>query len=65
VLYTDGIPDGRRDADFYGEERMLEAVARGATPASIVEELVADVVEFQRGVPRDDIAVLAVGVPPT
>ncbi len=64
VLFTDGVPEGRRDGDFYGEDRMLEAVARGATPRSIVDELVTDVVDFQRGVPRDDIAVLAVGVPP-
>ena len=64
VLYTDGVPDGRRDHEPYGEERMLASLVAHRTDAStIVEGLVADVVDFQRGVPRDDIAVLAVGVP--
>jgi phosphoserine phosphatase RsbU/P len=64
VLYTDGVPDGRRDGEVYGDERMLASLrAHGADAASVVEGLAADVVDFQRGVPRDDIAVLAVGVP--
>jgi sigma-B regulation protein RsbU (phosphoserine phosphatase) len=65
VLYTDGVPDGRRDGEIYGEARMLASLAaHRADAATAVEGLVADVVDFQRGVPRDDIAVLAVGVPP-
>jgi sigma-B regulation protein RsbU (phosphoserine phosphatase) len=64
VLYTDGVPDGRRDGESYGEERMLASLRVHGTDAwSVVDGLVADVVDFQRGVPRDDIAVLAVGVP--
>jgi sigma-B regulation protein RsbU (phosphoserine phosphatase) len=63
VLYTDGITEGRRDGEFYGEDRMLAAMSRGTSPESIVEGLVADVLDFQGGVPRDDIAVLAAGVP--
>jgi sigma-B regulation protein RsbU (phosphoserine phosphatase) len=64
VLYTDGVPDGRRDGEVYGDERMLASLrAHGTDAASVVEGLAADVVDFQRGVPRDDIAVLAVGVP--
>ena len=64
VLYTDGVPDGRRDGEVYGERADAGlAGAHGADAASVVEGLVADVVDFQRGVPRDDIAVLAVGVP--
>jgi sigma-B regulation protein RsbU (phosphoserine phosphatase) len=64
VLYTDGVPDGRRNGEAYGDERMLASLkAHGTDATSVVEGLVADVVDFQRGVPRDDIAVLAVGVP--
>ena len=64
VLYTDGVPDGRRNGETYGEDRLLASLdAHRADAASAVEGLVADVVDFQRGVPRDDIAVLAVGVP--
>jgi sigma-B regulation protein RsbU (phosphoserine phosphatase) len=63
VLYTDGITEGRRDGEFYGEERLVAMLSGESEPASIVERLVSDVVDFQRGVPRDDIAVLAVGVP--
>jgi sigma-B regulation protein RsbU (phosphoserine phosphatase) len=63
LLYTDGVTEGRRDRELYGEERLLAAVSRGTTPASIVDALVTDVLEFQRGTPRDDIAVLAVGAP--
>ena len=63
VLYTDGITEGRRDGEFYGEDRLLAAVSRAASPASIVEGLVTEVVDFQGGSPRDDIAALAVGVP--
>jgi sigma-B regulation protein RsbU (phosphoserine phosphatase) len=62
VLYTDGITEGRRDGEFYGEERLVAMLSGASDPASIVERLVSDVVDFQRGVPRDDIAVLAVGV---
>jgi sigma-B regulation protein RsbU (phosphoserine phosphatase) len=64
VLYTDGVPDGRRDGEIYGEARMLASLAaHRADAATAVEGLVADAVDFQHGVPRDDIAVLAVGVP--
>jgi sigma-B regulation protein RsbU (phosphoserine phosphatase) len=66
VLYTDGVPEGRRDSELYGEDRLVAALAaHGGSVASMVEGLVADVVEFQRDVPRDDIAVLAIGVPVT
>ncbi|MET1060105.1 MAG: SpoIIE family protein phosphatase [Nocardioides sp.] len=63
VLYTDGITEGRCDREFYGEDRLRAVVSREAGPAAIVQRLVEDVVAFQHGVPRDDIAVLAVGVP--
>ena len=65
VLYTDGVPEARRDGDFYGDARLLEGGAgQRRTAAAVTEELLADVLEFQGGHPRDDIAIVAVGVPP-
>ena len=65
VFYTDGVPEGRRGREFYGEERLVEQVralrARGA--AAVAEGIVEDVVSFQGGLPRDDIALVVVGVP--
>ena len=64
LLYTDGVTEGRNDHELYGDARLqaLLAAHRGG-PAAIVDALVADVVAFQDDVPRDDIAVLAIGVP--
>lgn len=39
LLYTDGVTEGRRDRELYGEERLLAAVSRGTTPASIDRHL--------------------------
>jgi sigma-B regulation protein RsbU (phosphoserine phosphatase) len=64
VLYTDGVTEGRRDREFYGEARLAAAV-RGApaSAATMTDALVSDVVSFQRDVPRDDIAVVTIRVP--
>lgn len=65
VLYTDGVTEGRQDRDLYGDERLLESLhgRRSDDPAGLVDGLVKDVIDFQDGVARDDIAVLAVRVP--
>jgi sigma-B regulation protein RsbU (phosphoserine phosphatase) len=64
VLYTDGIPDGRRDGEFYGDERLLTAVRDGADEAhALADEVAQDAISFQRGVTRDDIAVVVARVP--
>jgi phosphoserine phosphatase RsbU/P len=64
VAYTDGVTEGRTPGgEFYGEERLHErlaaAAAAGECPGSA---LLADVLDFQHGVPRDDIAIVAVRV---
>ena len=66
VVYTDGVPEGRAPAgEFYGEVRLVRHLA---TPpggaAQIAQSLLAEVVDFQRGVARDDIAIVALRVPP-
>jgi phosphoserine phosphatase RsbU/P len=65
VFYTDGVPEGRRGAEFYGEERLAERVRalRGQGAEAVAQGIVDDVVSFQGGLPRDDIALVVVGVP--
>jgi phosphoserine phosphatase RsbU/P len=64
VVYTDGVPEARRpDGDFYGEDRLLRHMASGAGHAhDRVTTLLADVLDFQHGVARDDIAVVVLRV---
>jgi sigma-B regulation protein RsbU (phosphoserine phosphatase) len=64
VLFTDGVTEGRRDETFYGDERLHASVARHAGSASsLADGVLADVLDFQSGDARDDIAVVAVSVP--
>jgi sigma-B regulation protein RsbU (phosphoserine phosphatase) len=64
VLYTDGVPEARRDREFYGEERLIDvAQANQGRAAGLTEALLADVLAFQDGLARDDIAIVAVRVP--
>jgi sigma-B regulation protein RsbU (phosphoserine phosphatase) len=66
VLYTDGVTEGRRGAEFYGEDRLRAAVAAHAGSAgSVVEGILADVLDFQRGSARDDIALVVLRAPET
>ncbi len=63
VLFTDGVTEGRRGREFFGEARLEAAVAanRGAAQ-SIVDGVLDDVLAFQGDYPRDDIAIVVVGV---
>jgi sigma-B regulation protein RsbU (phosphoserine phosphatase) len=64
VVYTDGVTEGRRADEQYGEDRLFTSVARGTGSASsLAETLLGDVLEFQQGYARDDIAVVALRVP--
>jgi phosphoserine phosphatase RsbU/P len=63
VAYTDGVTEARRDGRFYGLDAAETAIARLASEqADVARRLVDEVVEFQRGVPRDDVAIVAVTV---
>ena len=64
VLYTDGVTEARCDSGFFGEERLARVLASargsaGETAAALLDE----VVRFQAGHPRDDIAIVALAVP--
>jgi sigma-B regulation protein RsbU (phosphoserine phosphatase) len=66
VVYTDGVSEGRDPTgDFYGEVRLFEHLA--APPGSahdVAANLLAEVIAFQHGAVRDDIAIVALRVPP-
>lgn len=66
VLYTDGVTEGRSGNEFYGEERLLGllAASAGADAAKLAETIEADVLDFQGGIPRDDVAAVVLRVPP-
>jgi serine phosphatase RsbU (regulator of sigma subunit) len=65
VLYTDGVTEARRDGEFFDDERLVAAIRRlhGVGAQEMADGLVAEVLEFQRGDARDDIAVVVVRVP--
>jgi sigma-B regulation protein RsbU (phosphoserine phosphatase) len=64
VLFTDGVHEGRRGKEFYGLGRLAELVGRTAGTDELATAVVEDVVDFQGGTTRDDIAVVVVGVAP-
>lgn len=65
LLYTDGVTEARRGKEFYGEDRLLSALERrrGMAAGDLAGDLVSEIVDFQAGVPRDDIAVVVIQVP--
>jgi sigma-B regulation protein RsbU (phosphoserine phosphatase) len=63
VFFTDGVTEGRRGNDFYGDERLQVAVAGHTSAGAVVDRVLHDVLQFQANVPADDIAILAICVP--
>jgi serine phosphatase RsbU (regulator of sigma subunit) len=66
VLYTDGVTEARGVDGFYGTDRLtrvLESSTAGSADA-LVTELLADVVAFQDGRLRDDVAILVLEAGP-
>jgi sigma-B regulation protein RsbU (phosphoserine phosphatase) len=66
VCFTDGVTEARADREFYGDERLVKLLGSSppTTAAEIAAAIEADVVAFQNGFPRDDIAVVVVHAPP-
>src|SRR3954452_10612682 len=64
LFYTDGVTEARHRGGLLGEDGVQETL-RAALPTAtgVVEAVERRAVEVQDGRPRDDIAVLAVGVP--
>lgn len=65
ILYTDGVLEARDSSgEFFGEERLCELLEEfpGQTPDHVVDRIDTAVMAFQDGNPRDDIAILVVGI---
>ncbi len=64
LIYTDGVTEGRRGDDLYGDERLSAAAARpSSSAAELADAVLAEVLAFQDGDARDDIAIVALAVP--
>jgi phosphoserine phosphatase RsbU/P len=66
VVYTDGVLEGRsRSGEFFGDARLFAHLAQASgTAGDIAAALLADVLGFQDGIARDDIAIVSLRVPP-
>jgi sigma-B regulation protein RsbU (phosphoserine phosphatase) len=65
LLYTDGVTEARVGSSLFGEALFAESVrAHGSEPRAVVDGLVADVEAHRDGPASDDVAVLALRVPP-
>lgn len=62
VLFTDGVLEARSDDGVFGEERLRALLQSlpGVTAQGLAERVERDIVAFQAGEPRDDLAVLVV-----
>lgn len=62
ILYTDGVTDVRRDAEFFGESRLLELVQKSASigVTQLPETIFSEILKFGEGRLPDDIAILAI-----
>ncbi|MCW2798300.1 SpoIIE family protein phosphatase [Nocardioides sp.] len=61
TMYTDGVTEARREGELYGAERLIDLLARSdSDPHSMTAAIVDEVLEFQDGNPRDDIAIVTV-----
>ena len=63
VLYTDGITEGRRDGEQFGEARLEDAVRRHADgDAPLADAILAEALDYQGGRASDDAAVVTITV---
>ncbi|MGA8851691.1 MAG: SpoIIE family protein phosphatase [Aeromicrobium sp.] len=58
VLFTDGVIDAQASRDHYGEDRLTRLVETSDSATDMADEILQDVMQFQGGQARDDIAVL-------
>jgi len=66
ILYTDGVTEARGVEGFYGADRLAQLIGSVEQPsaARVADRLLADVEGFQRGLLRDDVAILVVEAAP-
>ena len=65
VLFTDGLLEARRDGEQFGNRGVREVLESciGLAPGQVTAALEEAVTAFGRGEPRDDMAILVVGLP--
>jgi sigma-B regulation protein RsbU (phosphoserine phosphatase) len=65
VFHTDGVTEGRRGREFFGDGRLDRLLSswRDRDADTIASRIVEEVLAFQSGHPRDDIALVVVKVP--
>ena len=66
LFFTDGATEARSQDSILGDDGVatLLSVQAGKTAAEVVSSMEAEIVAFQQGSPRDDLALIAVRVPP-
>ena len=64
LLYTDGATEARRGPDFFGEERLVDALGKVVSQPvdRVPAEVLRHVVEFAGGALPDDLALLALSL---
>ncbi len=63
VLYTDGITEGRRDGEQFGDARLVASVRRHVGgEAPMAEAILAEALAYQGGRAADDAAVVTITV---
>ncbi len=62
LLYTDGLAEARNGDDFFGEDRIAQAIRRdpGVAPDVLCKALLDAARDFAEGTINDDVAILAV-----
>jgi phosphoserine phosphatase RsbU/P len=64
LLYTDGVTEARGLDGFFGEHGLHRALtARRGDAEPLADALLDEVVAFQAGRPRDDIAIVSIALP--
>ena len=58
VMFTDGVIDAQSARNHYGDARLARLVAAADSAVDLADVILADVMQFQGGDARDDIAVL-------
>jgi phosphoserine phosphatase RsbU/P len=63
--YTDGLTEGRRGEEFFGDEQLRRSLIalHGRADVDIPQTVVDELVAFQAGRTRDDMAAVLIGVP--
>ena len=64
LFYTDGLTDVRGPSGMFGEERLVSLLGqcRGLGAEEVAARLESEVLAFQRGEPRDDLALVVLRV---